>query len=146
MRALLVVVVSLLSIAALYGQAPLTIRGAATTPVPGWLQLASRDGAEQLWVAPSGGLTSLDIERAEQTKGANGLSAVTVVFTDDGANRMADLTRSQLGQRIAFVVDGKVVWAPTVRGVISKQTVLTAGAEGFAAADIQRILEILNQR
>jgi preprotein translocase subunit SecD len=108
--------------------------------------MASPDRDRILWVAPTSDLTSADIERAESVASSDGSPALTIVFNDDGARKMAALSATRLGQPIAFVVDAKVIWAPVVRAPIDREAVLSGGPGGLTAGEVQRILTILKQR
>lgn len=147
-RELLVVigVVCCLLTGAVRGQSAFAIRAAATSPVSGWQQMASPDRDQVLWVAPTNDLTSVDIERAEPVTGSDGSPAITVVFTDDGARKMAALSSTRIGQPIAFLLDGKLIWAPVVRARIEREAVLSGGPGGLTSDEVQRLLAILNQR
>lgn len=147
-RELLVVigVICFLLTGAIRGQSALAIRAAATSPVSGWQQMASPDGDRVVWVAPTNELTSVDIERAESVTGSDGSPALTIVFTDDGAKKMAALSATRLGQPIAFLLDGKLIWAPVVRARIEREAVLSGGPGGLTPDEVQRLLAILKQR
>jgi preprotein translocase subunit SecD len=147
-RKLLVVigVMCFLLTSAIRGQSALGIRAAATSPVSGWQQMASPDPDHILWVAPTNDLTSVDIESAELVKDSDGSLVLTVVFTDDGEKKMAALSASRLGQPIAFILDGKLLWAPVVRARIERGAVLNGGAGGLTLDEAQRLLAILKQR
>lgn len=121
------------------GQGPLQVRAAASTAVAGWQQMVSPSG-NQVWVSPTDSLTSADIERAEARKMQNGDSAVAVVLTADGAKKMAALAATRTNQPIAMLLDGKLIWAPVVRGSIGKEALLTGGPGGLTPAEVQRLL------
>lgn len=120
------------------GQGPLEIRAAASTAVAGWQQMMSPGGP--LWVSPTNSLTSADIERAEARKTPNGDSAVAVVLTADGAKKMAALAATRTNEPIAMLLDGKLIWAPVVRGNIGKEALLTGGPGGLTPGEIERLL------
>lgn len=123
----------------LNGQNPVEIRAAASTAVTGWQQMSSPSGSA-IWVAPDVQLTSQDIARAEARTLADGGPAVAIVMTDAGAKKMASLTSSQVNKPIALMLDGKVIWAPTVRSTIDKEAVLTGGPGGLTKAQIDRLI------
>lgn len=123
----------------LNGQNPVEIRAAASTAVSGWQQMSSPSGST-IWVAPEVPLTSRDIARAEARTLPDGGPAVAIVMTDDGAKKMASLTSSQVNKPIALLLDGKVIWAPTVRSTIDKEAVLTGGPGGLTKAQIDRLI------
>jgi preprotein translocase subunit SecD len=108
--------------------------------------MASPDGVRVLWVAPTNDLTAVDIERAEPVTGSDGSPALTIVFTDAGARKMAALSATRLGQPIAFLLDGKVIWAPVVRARIEREAVLSGGPGGLTPDEVQRLLALLEQR
>jgi len=123
----------------LQGQGSLEIRAAASSAVSGWQQMVA-PGGNAVWVAPASRLTSADIERAEARTLPNGDPAVGVVLTADGARKMAELSAAQADKPIAMLLDGKVIWAPIVRGNIGKEAVLSGGPGGLTPAQIQRLL------
>ncbi len=131
--------------AVINGQGPLEVRAAASTAVTGWRQMVSPSGS-QLWVAPTNSLTSADIERAEARKMPNGDSAVAVVLTADGAKKMEALAAARTNEPIAMLLDGKLIWAPIVRGSIGKEALLTGGPGGLTPGEIQRLLASFKAR
>ena len=122
----------------LLGQSPLEIRAASATAVSGWQQMGGPRG-EPIWVSPASVLTSADIERTERRAAPVSDPTVGVVFTADGAKKMAKLSAAQSGKLIALLLDGKVIWAPIVRGAIEKEAVLT----GLTPAQADRLVQVL---
>ena len=100
----------------------------------------SSPSGSTIWVAPEVPLTSRDIARAEARTLPDGGPAVAIVMTDDGAKKMASLTSSQVNKPIALLLDGTVIWAPTVRSTIDKEAVLTGGPGGLTKAQIDRLI------
>ena len=147
-RELLVVigVICFLLTGAIRGQSAFAIRAASTSPVSGWQQIASPDRDRVLWIAPTNDLTSVDIEHAESVTGSDGFPALAIVLTDDGAKKMAALSATRLGQPIAFLLDGKLIWAPVVRARMEREALISGGPEGLTADEVQRLLAILKQR
>ena len=54
---------------------------------------------------------------------------VELQFTLEGAKKWAELTKSNIGKQIAFVIDNQVYGMPEIRGVINEGTALIAGLE-----------------
>ncbi|MEO8682656.1 MAG: hypothetical protein ABI665_26645, partial [Vicinamibacterales bacterium] len=106
----------------------------------GWQQMKAPLNKQDVWVSPTSRLTSADVERAEVRTQANGDPAIGVVFTDEGARKMAALATEQMGELIAILFDGRLVWAPLVRAAGGKEAVLTGGPGGLTPAEIQRLL------
>ena len=125
--------------AVINGQSALEVRAAASTAVAGWQQMQSPSG-KPVWVSPTNHLTSADIARAESRKMPNGDSAVAVVLTDDGARKMTELAATRTNEPIAMLLDGKLIWAPVVRGSIGKEALLTGGPGGLSPGEIERLL------
>jgi preprotein translocase subunit SecD len=98
-------------------------------------------GNQVVWVSASASLTSADIARAEAVSSPDARRAVAIEFTDDGARKMRNLSGAQIDKLIALVLDGQLIWAPKVRGVMDKQALLTGnGPDGLPEALVQRIL------
>ena len=119
----------------LHGQAALEIRAASSTAVAGWQQMSAPDG-RAIWVAPTIALTAADIARSESRTQTDGTATVGVVFTADGARKMASLSSAQANKPIALLLDGKLVWAPLVRSPIDKEALLS----GVTPEVVQRVL------
>ena len=96
--------------------------------------------------SPTIRLTSADVERAEVRTTDKGDPAVGVIFTDEGAKKMDALATEQMGQLIAILLDGRLVWAPLVRTNVSKEAMLTGGPGGLTPAEIQRLLAMFKVR
>ena len=69
----------------------------------------------------------------------DGRDAVGVVFTAEGARKMRELSARQNNQRIAVLLDGKVIWAPVVRSTIDREATLT----GLSPDQAQRLVTAL---
>jgi preprotein translocase subunit SecD len=123
----------------LNGQSPVEIRAAASTAVSGWQQMSSPDGAA-IWVAPDVRLTSSDIARAEARTDPDAGPSVAILLTDEGARKMSELSAAQANKPIALLLDGKVIWAPIVKGAIGKEVRLTGGNGGLTKTQIDRLL------
>lgn len=132
--------------AALHGLAQVTIRAAAADPVPGWERMQSAEGDRIVWVAPTPGLTSADIQRAQPMIDPDGRRAVTIVFTDAGAKKMRELSAAQITKPIALLLDGKLIWAPVVRSEISTEASITGGPNGLTPEQVERIVASVNRK
>jgi preprotein translocase subunit SecD len=121
-------------------QGALEIRAASHTAVAGWQQMSTPDG-KTVWVSTMPALTTADIARAEPRTDANGQRTVGMVFTADGARKMAQLSAAQTNRHIALLLEGKVVWVPIVRSTIEKEAVLS----GVTPEVVQRVLASLKQ-
>lgn len=127
------------------GQVPLEIRAASAVETAGWQQMRT-PGRDPVWVSPTSQLTAADVARAEVRTLANGDPAVAVVFTDEGARKIAALSEAQMSKPIAILLDGRLVWAPIVRSPIGKEAVLSGGPGGLTPSEIQRLLASFKMR
>ena len=124
----------------LQAQNAIEIRAASSTAVAGWQRVTAADG-EAVWVAPTTSLTSADFAPSVSHTQRDGRDAVGVVFTAEGARKMRTLSAAQTNQRIALLLDGKVIWAPVVRGTIEREAQLT----GLSPAEAQRLVKALER-
>ncbi len=82
-------------------------------------------------------VTNGDIQRAEVVPGGDPSQfSVSVEFTPSGAQKMKTATEKQIGRRMAILLDGKVVMAPTIRSAIGSAAVITGK---FTRAEAERI-------
>jgi preprotein translocase subunit SecD len=125
----------------LQAQSAIEIRAASSTAVAGWQRVTAGDG-EALWVAPTNSLTSADIAPSVSHTLRDGRDAVGMVFTAEGARKMRALSAAQTNQRIALLLDGKVMWAPVVRSTIDSKAQLT----GLTPDQAQRLVAALQRR
>ena len=123
----------------LNGQMPLEIRAASSKPTSGWQEMKA-PGGTGVWVSPTSQLTSADIARAELHTLPGGDPAIAVVFTAEGAKKMAAFSTAQMSKPIAVMIDGRLAWAPIVRTTIDTQAVLSGGSGGLTDAEIKRLL------
>jgi hypothetical protein len=66
---------------------------------------------------------SASVQKNPQT----GASEIEVVFTEEGAQRFAEVTRQNIDKRLAIVVAGRVLSAPVVRAEISGGRAVISG-------------------
>jgi preprotein translocase subunit SecD len=122
-------------------QTQLSIRAASAGPVQGWQRMQFENSDRVVWVAPTAAVTATDIERVQPETTPDGRTRIAVVFTDAGAQKIRDLSIAQRNRLIALVVDDRVIWAPTVKSEIGKESVLTGnGPNGLTREEIERIM------
>lgn len=134
------VIIGLLATSLVSGQGALEIRAASNSAISGWQQMTAPGGGA-LWVSPTNALTTADIARGDPRTDTNGQRTVAVVFTAEGARKMAQLSAAQVDQPIALLIDGKLVWAPTVRSRIGSEAVLS----GVTPEVVERVLTSLKK-
>ena len=136
----------LMSATAIQAHAQFSIRAASIEPVDGWQQMQIENCQSRctVWVSPMAAIVASDIESARQET-VGGATRIAIVFTDAGAQKFTELTTAQVKRLIAMVVDGKVLWAPMVMGMITgKEGVLYGdGPRGFTQQHVERNLALL---
>jgi SecD/SecF fusion protein len=65
-----------------------------------------------------------------------GASEILITLTEAGTQRFAEVTRDRVGQRLAFVIDGKIYSAPTIRTEIRGGKALITGFTPQQATDL----------
>ncbi len=76
-------------------------------------------GGRELWLAPGAPVSGADFASARPGHDELGQPAVDFTLTPEGKDRLAALTRENIGRRLVILVDGKAVWAPVIRDEIS---------------------------
>lgn len=68
---------------------------------------------------------------------------ISVHFNETGANLLAEVTKNNIGKRIAMISDGKVLAAPTLRSAIAGGAMIITG--NFTMAEARRISKTINE-
>jgi type II secretory pathway pseudopilin PulG len=84
------------------------------------------------------------VESAGFSKFEPDRSEITVLLTDAGGRRFADLTRTNIGRRLAIVWNGRVLSAPVIRSAITTRQVMITGNFGYTES--QLLVDVLNHR
>lgn len=86
-------------------------------------------------------LTNRDLNRVQAGQGKSGRPALILRLNREGAAKFARLTSANVGRRLAIVVDGRILIAPTIRGPITGGAV---SIQGFSSAqEAERLSELL---
>lgn len=84
-------------------------------------------------------LTNADIEGVKPDFSIqDGFPRISVLFTAEGARKFAEITRDNIGERMALIVDGRLQSMPVIRQEISGGKALISGR--LTEADIRRII------
>jgi preprotein translocase subunit SecD len=86
------------------------------------------DGGEALEVSPESLLSAKEVTRVEVAE-RKGVVELRLTVTPDAGRRIADYTGGHLGQRLAIVVDGKLVQAPLIRAAIAGGKLAVSGMD-----------------
>lgn len=77
-----------------------------------------------------------DLESAEVITDNLGHPQITIRFNANGAKHFAEVTRININERLAIIVDGKLYSAPTIRSEISESAVITGSFSKEEAKDL----------
>ena len=93
-----------------------------------------------VWISPKVALTNRDVARAWPTRCPDDKPCVGVLFTEEGALKLARLTKSHIGEFLAVIFDGRVTWVPMIGGEIRGRAmwngIYTEGEAGSIAEGI----------
>jgi len=104
--------------------------------------LPSRDGKERFRLERD----EAPVASATVTNAGQG-ATILVTFTKAGAKRFAEISSANIGKRLAIVLDGKVICAPTIRDtVVGGQAQITGKFTAAEAEEIAQALRAMNAR
>lgn len=82
-------------------------------------------------------ITAVDVESVQRSRDANQSPSLSVKLTPAGATKMANATANAMGTPVAFLVNGSLVFMPTVMEPLGGQFQITG------AGDMERLFEQL---
>jgi len=103
-----------------------------------WVLLGNRP-EEILSIAP-GASSQGALQRVELVKDQQARPAIRIEFNDEAARRLEAISRAYVMRPLAVIVEGEVVFAPTIRSVISKSVEITGH---FTEAEVNRLVQAL---
>jgi len=103
-------------------------------------QLGRATGTEFYPVRKNVPVSGRDLKSARVQKGRLGESVIGFSLTPDGAPKFGALTGSNVGRRLAIVLDNRVVSAPTINSQITDQGVIEGSFTTQQASDLALIL------
>jgi preprotein translocase subunit SecD len=99
-------------------------RRAETKPAEGLVEATVGSSKDKIYLHKTADATNEDIADA-RVDTLNEPVAVIVVFTKEGAKKMAKLSEEHKGKPLAILVDGKAISAPIVRSTFRDQATIT---------------------
>lgn len=79
-------------------------------------------------------LSGTDLKDAREQTTQNNQNEVAIEFTDEGAQKFADLTSANVGRTIAILLDGEVLTAPRVNEAITGGKAVITGSRNLEEA------------
>jgi preprotein translocase subunit SecD len=100
-------------------------RLASHEKVEGW-EMVPGPGPEKtpVWISPEVTLTKRDVAHARPSRTLENKPCVAVFFTEEGALKMARLTKSHVGEFLAVIFDGRVTWVPKINEEIRGEAII----------------------
>ena len=98
------------------GKIKFEFRLASNEKVEGW-EIGLGPGP--VWISPEVVLTNRDVVRAWPARSTEGKPSVGVLLTEDGALKLARLTKRHFGETLAVILDGRVDSVPTIKDEIT---------------------------
>ncbi|WP_437882552.1 SecDF P1 head subdomain-containing protein [Pseudomonas sp. LRF_L74] len=105
----------------------LGLHRAATSDHPGWIRMSYERSELPYWVEPRARLDEYDLDSAEALFDESGQPVVLLTFNPEGRNDLERLTRGELGQPLAILVDGQLRLAPLVEAPIDDGRIVISG-------------------
>jgi hypothetical protein len=118
-------------------------RKAEKLPGDGLVKMTVPGQEDPVYVHPKAELTTEDIDTAKVGIDINRDPVLEITFTQKGAEKMATLSKEHLGKPLAFLVEGKVVFAPKIMTKLSDRIIVTAK---WSKAEVEQLARSINGR
>ena len=124
----------------------LKIHLAQETPAPGLQNVVLADRTETIYINSTPELTEKQLRKITVWRGKGEDRILALTFTEEGAEALARVTAANVGKRLAFMVDGRVVTAPVIQSEITGgDAVIEAGfTEQEAEHLAKKLFQALN--
>lgn len=122
----------------------LELRLARDTPAPGFTAMEDPIKGATIYVGPELVLGNDEVLDARDAEDGNGQLGIELTISEAGSEALRRVTAEHFGQRLAFIIDGKVVLAPMIREAIATRNPRIAGS--FTAEEARRIARALSVR
>jgi preprotein translocase subunit SecD len=102
------------------GKHKFELRLASHEKVEGWERvLGPGPQKTPVWISPEVALTNRDVARAYPDRTDENKPCVGILLTEDGALKLARLTKSHIGENVAVILDGRVDSVPKIMDAIT---------------------------
>jgi hypothetical protein len=115
----------------------------STSPTELWPDPSDRGGQTQLHLLRDVFLDEAAVATAKSGTNELGNAEITLHLTDDGARTLARVTDQNVGRRFAIAHQGRILSAPTVKGMVVGRELKIVG--NFTEAEASRIVNALNE-
>ena len=114
------------------------VRLAEMQPVAGLIVARAEDSGRMIYLHSEMIVTNDDIAQSWVVQDGPDRFGISVELLEAGAQRMRLATAAHLGRPVAILIDGEVVAAPVIRGVISNSAMISGE---FTRAEAERIAD-----
>jgi preprotein translocase subunit SecD len=116
-------------------------RRAESKPAEGLTEAMVAGSMDKIYLHKMADATSEDIAEARSREDGQGKPAVEIIFTREGAKKMAKLSEQHKDRPLAILVDGKVIAAPIVRAKFSERSMITGN---FTREEVDKLVKGIN--
>jgi preprotein translocase subunit SecD len=106
-------------------------------------EMPDSSGGKPLRILKTVALDGHDVARVYATTTQSG-AAVGMDFSPEGGKKLEQVTKDNINHRIAIILNGKVLSAPTIKSPISKLVVVTGGKSEFTAEKVKALVDSIN--
>jgi len=124
-------------------RAKVEFRRAETKAAEGLTEATVAGTGAKVYLHKTADATNVDIAEARFTVDFNGNPAVEVIFTKEGAKKMAALSEEHMNKPLAILVDGKVISAPRVTAKFSERALITGR---FTRDEVDKLIKSISAK
>jgi preprotein translocase subunit SecD len=95
-------------------------------------------GTEKIYLHKAPDATNEDIAEVRAAEDSRKMPALEIVFTKEGAKKIAKLSEEHFDKPLAVLVDGKVVSAPVIKSKFSERALVTGK---FTKEEVEKIVK-----
>jgi preprotein translocase subunit SecD len=104
------------------------LRLASMEKIEGWESIPGPEPANIIiWISPEATLTNADVAQAWLDHAGDGKTRVGILLTEDGALKLARLTKSHVGENVAVMLDHRVSSIPKIMAEITGGRIVIEG-------------------
>ncbi len=123
----------------------LEVRLAEFAPTEGWSQMQLRTDSRPIWVAPEPLLGLADF-RDGLVRNQGGRDFLLLNVREGAKVRLENATVPHVDHPLAVMLDGAVIYAPTLKTSISRQVPVRIGPGGISVEEAERVEAALEAR
>jgi preprotein translocase subunit SecD len=109
--------------------------------VGGWESVPGPGPGGHIWISPEVTLTNDDVAQARPGKMEMEVPSVHLQLTQDGAIKLARLSKAHIGEMVALMIDGRVMSAPQIMDEIIGGQAMMVG--DFTSEEAKSIAECI---